>query len=141
MVGLLFVSHGKTAEGWLDSLTMFFGENIEAVDTLTLTLEDSAEEFGERIHEKIAQLDQGEGVIVLADLRGGTPANQASMYISDKVKVVYGVNLPLCIELLSVRDNGEEIDLEEIVLRSQQAILTSNTLFSDTVQEKNEDEL
>lgn len=141
MVGLLFISHGKTAEGWLDSLKMFFGDKIETVDFLTLTLEDSADEFGERIKEKITQLDQGDGIIILADLRGGTPANQASMHISDKVKVVYGVNLPFCIELLSARENGEEIDLEEIVLLSQQAMLTSDTLFASDIQEENDDEL
>lgn len=141
MVGLLFVSHGKTAEGLLDSLKMFFGDKIEAVDSLTLTLDDSADEFGERIKEKITQLDQGDGVIILADLRGGTPANQASMHISDRVKVVYGVNLPFCIELLSARENKEEIDLEEIVLLSQQAMLTSDRLFADATQEENDDEL
>lgn len=140
MLGILVVSHGNTAEGLLDSLTMFFGENIESIDYLSLKMNMGADEFGQLMDEKLTQLDDGDGVLVMADLKGGTPGNQAMMRASDKVKVIFGVNLPILMELLAAR-MGDEIDIENLVLKGKESIISSDTVFASVTSSDDDDEL
>jgi PTS system mannose-specific IIA component len=67
----------------------------------------------------VAQVDEGDGVVVLTDMFGGTPSNLA-ISIMDKapVEVIAGVNLPMLIKLASLR---ETIKLPEAVAKAQEA--------------------
>ena len=109
MVGVLLISHGNMASGIKSSLNMFFGDEIPQLDTLCLSENTSPESFGEEIGNKIKELDTGNGVVIFADLIGGTPCNQAFKYISSKVALIGGMNLPVIMEFLGQRLN--EIDL------------------------------
>ena len=52
----------------------------------------------------IAKVDQGQGVIILTDLFGGTPSNLAiSLMKGESVEVIAGVNLPMLIRLEGAR--------------------------------------
>ena len=97
------------ASGIKSSLNMFFGDEIPQLDTLCLSENTSPESFGEEIGNKIKELDTGNGVVIFADLIGGTPCNQAFKYISSKVALIGGMNLPVIMEFLGQRLN--EIDL------------------------------
>ena len=56
------------------------------------------------ILEKVAEVDSGEGVVLLTDMFGGTPSNLAiSIMDKAKVEVIAGINLPMLIKLASVR--------------------------------------
>lgn len=109
MVGVLLISHGNMASGIKSSLNMFFGDEIPQLDTLCLSENTNPESFGEEIGNKIKELDTGDGVVIFADLIGGTPCNQAFRYISSKVVLIGGMNLPVIMEFLGHR--LDEIDL------------------------------
>ena len=109
MIGILLISHGNMASGISSSLKMFFGSEIPQLETLCLSENTSPESFGEEIGNKIKELDTGDGVVVFADLIGGTPCNQAFKYISSKVVLIGGMNLPVIMEFLGQRLN--KIDL------------------------------
>ena len=52
----------------------------------------------------IADVDDGDGVIVLTDLFGGTPSNLAiSLMKPGRVEVIAGINLPMLIRLEGAR--------------------------------------
>jgi PTS system mannose-specific IIA component len=56
--------------------------------------------------------DQGQGVLVLTDMFGGTPSNVSLSFLGERrVSVVTGVNLPMLIKLATLR---EEKPLEEL---------------------------
>lgn len=103
MKGILLISHGKMAMGMADSAKLFFGDIIEQLDYLCLCVDDGAEEFGERVSQKVNELDCGDGVVILADLYGGTPCNQAIPYLNDKVDVISGMNFAMLVQLLTER--------------------------------------
>ena len=66
-----------------------------------------ARRFEERIGKAIAELDSGDGVLVLTDLFAGTPAHKTTRYLKPgQVDVICGVNLPLFLELLGLREAG-----------------------------------
>ena len=110
MIGILLISHGNMASGISSSLKMFFGSDIPQLETLCLSENTNPDTFGEEIGNKIKELDTGDGVVVFADLIGGTPCNQAFKYISSKMVLLGGMNLPVIMEFLGQRLN--EIDLD-----------------------------
>ena len=129
MKGILLISHGGMAAGTLDSIKVFFGDQIEKIDILSLAHEDSPEYFLEQLNEKVAILDDGDGVIVFADLLGGTPANVTVRIMeADKVDLISGMNLGMVMECLGARMSGE-INLDGITEAGKQNIQHINKLL------------
>jgi PTS system mannose-specific IIA component len=51
-------------------------------------------------------VDEGDGVVVLTDIMGGTPSNLALSMLDRKgVEVIAGVNLPLLVKLAKIRSS------------------------------------
>ena len=119
MIGILLMSHGKMAEGMLDSCQLFFGEAIQQLQALCLAKEESVEGFDERIRAALASLDEGQGVLVLCDLLGGTPANRCVSLLTEgqQFRVITGMNLGMLIEILGSRatlSSVDQLDLKEL---------------------------
>ncbi|NLO87360.1 MAG: PTS sugar transporter subunit IIA [Firmicutes bacterium] len=104
MVGILVISHGSLAAGLKDAAEMIMGQQGQ-FQAVGLQPQQSPEEFQEIIRAEVKGLDCGEGVLILADLFGGSPANAAAYLVSDKlnVEVVTGVSLPMLLEALTAR--------------------------------------
>lgn len=139
MLGILLISHGKMAEGMKDSLSMFFGNDIPQLDTLALRMDSSAVEFGQEIRQKVAELDTGDGVLIFADVLGGTPCNQALQIVNEKVHLIVGMNLPMLMELLGIRES-QEIDVAAVVESGKNAVIDAGAmLMSDSNEEVDDD--
>lgn len=118
MIGFLIATHGKLAEGLLDSATLIVGKQ-EQVNTMSITHETNIEEFGEEMVVQIQQLDLGDGVIVFTDLLLASPYNQAGIGYkkiqeSCQYRVISGTNLPILLEAFSERMRGNT-NLDEVV--------------------------
>ena len=127
MKGILLISHGEMAKGMADSISLFFG-NLKQLDYLCLKKEDNPEQFRQLMIEKIKALDSGEGVIILADILGGTPCNQSAYVISDNVVVLTGMNLGMLISIMSARQ-GQTIDIEMVLNDGKMGINCLNDLL------------
>ena len=130
MKGILLLSHGELANGIMNSVSFFFGDEIEQLDALILKQDDDATKFGERIYEAVTKLDTGEGVVILVDLFGGTPCNQSAYVLKDNIDIITGLNLPLLMECLSMRMQGE-FDAEELVSRGKESISNYGALLRE----------
>ncbi len=117
MKGIVLLSHGPLAKGMYETTKWFMGEDIPQYTYLCLEASESPEGFDERIKEKIKEVETGEGVILIADLLGGTPFNRASLQIeSDKTDLFAGMNLAMVLQLLGNRlsDNYDFDELENV---------------------------
>jgi PTS system mannose-specific IIA component len=111
MVGILIISHGRLAEALISSVEFLVG-NLQKIKGVSIWPKDKDKEVKDRIKEKMAEVDDGEGVVILTDILGGTPTNLSlSCFENEKVEVVTGVNLPMLLTLLSYRKGKS---LEEI---------------------------
>ena len=89
------------------------------VGTVSIGPEDDMDARRREILERVAAVDQGDGVIVLTDMFGGTPSNLAiSIMDKARVEVIAGINLPMLIKLASVR---RALPLPEAVAQAQDA--------------------
>lgn len=103
MIGLVLVTHGRLAQELRLATEHVVGPQ-ESVRAVCIGPDDDMEVRRREILESVEAVDEGEGVIVLTDMFGGTPSNLA-ISIMDKaeVEVIAGVNLPMLIKLASVR--------------------------------------
>lgn len=105
MVGIILATHGGFSKGILQSASMIFGEqpNVAAV---TLMPENGPADVRAKMEEAVASFDDPDQVLILVDLWGGTPFNQANGYIAgheDKWAIVAGLNLPMLIDAYGAR--------------------------------------
>ncbi len=103
MIGLVLVTHGRLAAEFIIAMEHVVGPQ-ERVEPICIGPEDDMEARRRDISEAIDKVDQGQGVIILTDLFGGTPSNLAiSLMKSENVEVIAGVNLPMLIRLEGAR--------------------------------------
>lgn len=108
MIGVVIATHGRLAEETLACAEGIVGKLPGACAVMvssTLPLDAAREAIASAIRE----VDQGEGVLVLTDMLGGTPANLALGFLSETVDVVTGVNLPMLLKLSTCRTPGARL--------------------------------
>ena len=118
MIGMVLVTHGKLAEELIAATEHVVGpqRNVRAI---CIGPDDDMEQRRNDILHAIADVDDGDGVILLTDMFGGTPSNLAiSIMDKAKIEVIAGVNLPMLVKLASIRDDES---LGEAVASAQTA--------------------
>jgi mannose PTS system EIIA component len=105
MIGMVLVTHGNLAQEFISALEHVVGPQPR-VQAVCIGPDDDMEKRREDILRSVAAVDEGDGVVLLTDMFGGTPSNLAiSIMDNAKVEVIAGVNLPMLIKLASVRQN------------------------------------
>jgi len=118
MIGIVLVTHGRLAREFVDALEHVIGPQNN-VTAICVGPEDDLKWRRQEILRRVGQADEGEGVVLLTDMFGGTPSNLAvSVLDKGRVEVIAGVNLPMLIKLASLR--GTE-PLASLVVQAQQA--------------------
>jgi PTS system mannose-specific IIA component len=110
-VGVLIVAHYRLGEEFLQALRLIL-PGAPPFRAVAIDPKQSVEEMRSSIAEALAEVDRGDGVLVLTDMFGGTPSNMSlSFHAEHRVEVVTGMNLPMLIKLATLR---EEPPLEEL---------------------------
>ncbi len=112
MIGMVLVTHGTLANALRDAMEHIVGKQKNLA---TVCIESDAEFEGQRaeIARRMAEVDAGDGVILLTDMFGGTPSNLAmSMATQPGVEIIGGVNLPMLVKLAKIR--GQETLTEAV---------------------------
>ncbi len=109
MIGIVVVTHGQLARELVAAAEMITAEDIPNVTAVSIGWHDAPEDARRAIVSAVERVEKDDGVVVLTDMFGGTPTNLAlSLLSAGAVEVVTGVNLPMLIRLVSMRD-GEEV--------------------------------
>lgn len=128
MIGLILVTHGRLAEEFVSAMEHVVGPQT-AVATICIGPSDDMEKRREEIAAAIAQVDSGNGAIVLTDLFGGTPSNLAiSLLDEGRVEVIAGINLPMLIRLAGAR---KSMDVTSAVAAARDAGKNYITIASE----------
>lgn len=118
MIGMVLVTHGRLAAEFIAALEHVVGPQRNVV-AVCIGPEDDMELRRKEIMDSVARVEEGDGVVVLTDMFGGTPSNLAiSILDKGNVEVIAGMNLPMLIKLATVR--GEET-LANAVAQAQES--------------------
>ncbi len=114
MIGLVIASHGRLAEGLIDAAKLIWGD-VSHVVGVGLQPGITPETFGEQLAEAARAADDGEGVLLLADLRGGSPFTRACLASRElECPVVAGANLAMLLQALNSRADSSSTELAEL---------------------------
>ena len=118
MIGMVLVTHGALAVEFKAALEHVVGPQ-DVVETVAIGPDDDMEERRNDILRCIDAADQGQGVVILTDMFGGTPSNLAISVMDEaNVEVIAGINLPILVKLASVRG---EMPLADAVVSAREA--------------------
>lgn len=118
MIGIVAISHGTLASGLVSAVSLLMGKQ-QGLATAELHPGDDPAGFKALVEGAIDSVDEGEGVLVLADIFGGTPSNSVSQLLGRPgVQSVAGVNLPMLVQALLMRD---QCAIEELPAQALQA--------------------
>jgi PTS system mannose-specific IIA component len=104
MIGILVISHGQLANELLAAARTIEPALAEQARAITLEWNVDPDTARSEIGRALAELDTGNGVMVLTDMFGGTPTNLSLGCLDPaRSEVITGANLPMLIKLASLR--------------------------------------
>lgn len=134
MVGLVVATHGQLAAELLRTAESIVGP-VPGAAAVSIDASSSVEEARARLATAIHKVGtDGEGVLVLTDMFGGTPANLALTFLDEQIEVVTGVNLPMLLKLASTRGNGLAAAAELATVQGQKNITLASALLRARAQ-------
>ena len=118
MIGLVLVTHGRLADEFVHALEHIVGPQ-EGIESIAIGPDDRMDLRRADISAAVTRANQGQGVIILTDMFGGTPSNLSiSLLELGRVEVVAGLNLPMLVKLARIR---KDANLEKAAAAAQDA--------------------
>lgn len=133
MIGLVVATHGRLAEELVSTAEQIVGK-LPSVATCEVAPGMSVEALRDRICQAVDSVEQGQGVLVLADLFGGSPCTQSLTLCSrHQLEVLTGVNLPMLLKAGSLRHEGQSLTemARSLVQYGQKNITCASALLRD----------
>jgi mannose PTS system EIIA component len=104
MVGVVLVAHCKLAPELLSVLESIVGK-VEQVQTVIFDPGFRPDAAHKKISTAVKKVNSGDGVLILTDMFGGTPSNISLSFLEENnVEVLTGMNLPMLIRLITLRE-------------------------------------
>ena len=96
MVGILLICHNGLGDSLADGVRHVLGSMPANLKSLPVLADDDPQRKEEEARALVAQLDTGDGVLLLSDLYGATPCNIARrLRQPGRVEGLPGVSLPM----------------------------------------------
>ncbi len=133
MVGVLVICHGNLGQELVKTAEIIVGK-LDQCLAISMDPKHTIEELKEIVGSHLKKVDDGDGVLILTDLFGGTPSNISLSFLQEgKVEVISGLNLPMLIKLASIR---RDKSLEEIAPVIKEYGRRNISLASELLPEK-----
>ncbi len=131
-IGVVIVTHYRLGDEFLQALRLIVPDAPE-FRAVSIEPTQSVDEMRSHISAALDAADQGEGVLVLTDMFGGTPSNISLSFLDEhQVEVVTGLNLPMLIKLATLRETKSLEDLAAFIKEyGQRNISVASELLPD----------
>lgn len=106
-VAVLLVTHGRLGHELAATVRQMLGRTALPTDAMPVRSDQDPESLRREALQRLATLDQGDGVLVLTDAFGSTPSNVAiAAAAGSRCRIVAGVNLPMLVRVYNYPDRG-----------------------------------
>lgn len=104
MIGIVIATHVELGKALIEAAEFIIGEPAQHVMAVSINLNDNVDNLRGKLSDTIKKVNSGDGVLLLTDMFGGSPSNLSySMLEEGKIEVISGVNLPVLLKALSLR--------------------------------------
>lgn len=113
MIGVVIVAHGGLAREYLSAIEHVVGKQT-GIRAITIEANHNRTEKQAEICDAADAVDQGDGVVVVTDMFGGSPSNLSLMACNTVDReILYGANLPMLIKLAKSRDLSVRVAVDK----------------------------
>ncbi len=107
MIGILLITHGTFGESLIQNVCHVLNKRPALIGQLGVAAQDDPLDVLPMAKLLLKEVDDGEGVLIMTDILGATPANLALKLLEPgHVEGVAGVSLPMVLRALTYRKNG-----------------------------------
>lgn len=130
MIGVVIVAHGGLAREYLAAVEHVVGQQA-GIEAISIEIDHDRDAKEREICAAANSVDQGDGVIVVTDLYGGSPSNLSLLACqSGNRQILYGANLPMLIKLAKSRQKTVP-DAVRLALEAGKKYIDSQNVSSD----------
>jgi len=116
MIGILLITHGTYGEALIQNASHVLNRRPPQIAQFGVFAQDDPLDLLPQVQQMRALVDSGDGVLVLTDIFGASPANLAMKLIEPgRVEGLAGVNLPMLMRALTYRDK----DMKTLLTRAR----------------------
>lgn len=124
MIGILLITHGSFGEALLQNACHVLNKRPLQINQIGVSAQDDPLDLLPLAREMISLIDSGEGVLILTDIYGATPANLTLKLLeTGRVEGLAGVNLPMLLRAITYREKGMETMLTKAVGGARDGVL------------------
>lgn len=104
MIGIVVVTHSNLAREFITAAEMIVGPAVQ-LQAVSIDRATAVEMAQQQLQQRLQEVgEDGDGVIILTDMFGGTPTNISAEFLQHpRVEIVTGVNLPMLLKCISGR--------------------------------------
>ncbi len=116
MKGLVIATHADLGAELLRACEMIIGP-VNCARAISVQREDGVDQVHDLFRAAIGDVGaDGEGVLIMTDMMGGTPANIGSAYLEEgRVDLLTGVNLPMVLKFFNSPDDLSLAELASLL--------------------------
>ncbi|NVE00828.1 PTS sugar transporter subunit IIA [Massilia sp. BJB1822] len=120
MVGILLLTHAPLGQAFLAAVAHVFRGQTERLEAIDVVADQDLSEVQKMASEAILRLDDGSGVLVITDIKGGTPANCCNKLADEgRVQVIAGISLPMLLRAITYRRDTLDVVVEMALAGAQ----------------------
>ncbi|MEE8339020.1 MAG: hypothetical protein V3R56_02680 [Xanthomonadales bacterium] len=108
-MGIVIVTHGQTGQSLVDDAEFILGQSLGRIRCIAFIQSGDQPTGDDELRQVMVESDHGEGVLVLTDLGGASPANRVTGLLEEHhAAMVTGINLAMLIRVWNYRDTPLE---------------------------------
>lgn len=113
MIGILIVAHAPLGKAFITTVHHVFRMEPEQLEAIDVMPDQHPDEVIKLAKQAISRLNSGNGVLVLTDISGATPANcSQQLDAPGQVAVVAGLSLPMLLRAITYRGGNLDAVVE-----------------------------
>jgi PTS system ascorbate-specific IIA component len=120
MVGILLMTHAPLGQAFIAACDHVFRGPTERLEAIDVQADQDLGEIQALASAAIARLDEGDGVLVITDVKGGTPANCCNRLAdAGRVEIIAGISLPMLLRAITYRRDTLDVVVEMALAGAQ----------------------
>jgi PTS system ascorbate-specific IIA component len=120
MVGILLMTHAPLGQAFIAAVAHVFCGPTERFEAIDVTADQDTNEIHALAKSAIQRLDEGDGVLVITDIKGGTPSNCCnSLAEAGRVEIIAGISLPMLLRAITYRRDTLDVVVEMALAGAQ----------------------
>jgi len=124
MIGILLITHGTFGESLIQNVCHVLNKRPPLIGQLGVAAQDDPLDMLPMARLALAEVDGGEGILIMTDVLGATPSNIALKLLEPgRVEGVSGVSLPMLLRALTYRKTGLETILKKAISGGRDGVI------------------